>query len=138
VGKIALERGWSPEWLNDAVSFHLSPLADKASDHIEFGTFPRSGGELGLAVLVPTAEYLLALKLKASRFLEPGKGADEAADVLGLRKAAGIASAEEAVVVMARYFPRSGADPQKQLFLLRHVMASQEADNAPKYPLRSV
>jgi hypothetical protein len=138
VGKIAFEKGWSPEWLNDAVSFHLSPLADKASDHVEFGTFPRLGYEPGLAVLVPTAEYLLALKLKASRFLEPGKGADEAADVLGLMKAAGIASAEEAVAVMARYFPRSGADPQKQLFLLRHVMASQEADNAPKYPLRSV
>src|SRR6187200_3025999 len=51
VGKIALEKGWSPEWLNDAVSFHLSPLASKASDHVEFGTFPRLGHEPGLAVL---------------------------------------------------------------------------------------
>jgi hypothetical protein len=138
VHAIAVENDWSPEWLNDAVSFHLSPLADRASDHREFGTFPRSMEEPGLVVSVPTAEYLLALKLKAARFLEPGKGVDEAADVVNLMKVAGVATAEQAVAIMARYFPRSGADPQKQLFLLRHVLASEDAHNAPAYPVTSL
>jgi hypothetical protein len=52
-----------------------------------------------------------------------------------LLKAIGIGSAEEAVAVMARYFPRSAADPQKQLFLLRNMLAGQETDDAPVYPV---
>ena len=66
VADIASNNGWSADWLNDAVAFHLSPLADAAADHVEFGTFPRTG-PIGLQVIVPTAEYMLALKLKAMR-----------------------------------------------------------------------
>jgi hypothetical protein len=115
VSGIASEQGWSDDWLNDAVTFHLSPLADRASDHVEFGSFPRSGGASGLVVYVPTAEYRLALKLKASRFLDPAKGAVEAQDILDLMKVAGIDSPEGAIGIMGRYFPRTAADAQKQL-----------------------
>src|SRR3954452_5276005 len=41
IERIAHEKGWSQDWFNDAVEFHLSPLADKATDHVEFGSFPR-------------------------------------------------------------------------------------------------
>ena len=41
VDEIAGQNGWDEDWLNDGVAFHLSPLADRAADHLEFGTFPR-------------------------------------------------------------------------------------------------
>jgi hypothetical protein len=60
VASIAAERNWSEHWLNDAVTFHLSQLADEAGDHVEFGTFPRDHSPPGLIVHVPTAPYMLA------------------------------------------------------------------------------
>jgi hypothetical protein len=64
VEHIGSANGWSPDWFNDAVSFHLSTRADHAADHLEFGTFPRDNTPPGLVVYVPSASYLLALKLK--------------------------------------------------------------------------
>jgi len=74
VKDIARQNGWADDWLNDGVAFHLSFLADGAADHLEFGTFPRDGTPPGLVVSVPTAEYLLALKLKAARINDPLRG----------------------------------------------------------------
>ena len=48
VAGIAMENGWSEHWLNDAVTFHLSRLADQDGDHVEFGTFPRDESPAGL------------------------------------------------------------------------------------------
>src|SRR6202166_2444149 len=39
VAAIAREKGWAEDWLNDAVTFHLSPLAQLQRDHLPFGTF---------------------------------------------------------------------------------------------------
>ena len=61
VAGIASKRGWSEDWLNEAVDFHLSKLAAIDDDHFEFGTFPRTDAEPGLIVYVPTAQYMLAL-----------------------------------------------------------------------------
>jgi len=63
VQTIAVREGRAEDWLNEAVTFHLSPLADRAADHLEFGPFPQTGLP-GLSVLVPTADYLPALKLR--------------------------------------------------------------------------
>src|ERR1043165_6379499 len=71
IKEIARQNGWSDDWFNDGVVFHLSPLADRAADHLEFGTFPRDATPPGLVVSVPSAEYLLALKLKAIRVTDP-------------------------------------------------------------------
>ena len=78
---------WQHDWFNDGVAFHLSSLADRADDHLEFGTFPRDGTPAGLAVSVPSAEYLLALKLKAFRILDPLRGETERLDILNLMHA---------------------------------------------------
>jgi hypothetical protein len=94
---IAVENGWSEDWLNDAVAFHLSPLATKEDDHLEIGTFPRNGGDAGLKVYVPTAEYMLALKLKAIRINDPVKGEQETADILNLAKLLALKLPQEAL-----------------------------------------
>jgi hypothetical protein len=114
VQTIAARNGWQSDWFNDGVSFHLSSLADQAADHQEFGTFPRGGESTGLAVLVPTAEYLLALKLKAFRVLDPVRGEAERLDILNLMRVVGVSTAEEAIAILARYFPVSAAASEKQ------------------------
>src|SRR5437764_3504802 len=40
VDKLAAANRWQSDWFNDGVVFHLSALADRAVDHLEFGTFP--------------------------------------------------------------------------------------------------
>src|SRR5947209_18545712 len=75
VAAIAREKGWGEDWFNDAVSFHLSPLAELQRDHLPFGTFPRRSEAVGLTVFIPTARYLLAMKLKSLRISDFEKGA---------------------------------------------------------------
>jgi hypothetical protein len=135
VSRIALRKGWSPDWLNEAVEFHLSGLATLDADHREFGSFPRSDADPGLVVYVPTADYMLALKVKAIRILDPLKGRQEAADIRSLMAVAGVVTAEGAIEIMARYFPRSAADRGKHLFLLRHILKDGDVAGAPEYPV---
>jgi hypothetical protein len=133
VDKIAKENGWQADWFNDGVAFHLSSLADLTRDHLEFGTFPRDDSAAGLSVLVPSAEYLLALKLKAARILDPVRGETERLDILNLMKVVGISTAGEAVALLGRYFPASAASSEKLRFLLKNMNLEGGID-APKYP----
>jgi hypothetical protein len=133
VERIAKENGWQDEWFNDGVVFHLSSLADRAIDHLEFGTFPRDGTPPGLVVSVPSAEYLLALKLKAARVLDPVRGETERLDILNLMQVVGISTGEEAIALLGRYFPVSAASSEKQRFLLEN-MSREGGIDAPKYP----
>jgi hypothetical protein len=133
VHEIAEKNGWQADWFNDGVAFHLSSLADRAIDHLEFGTFPRDGTSPGLAVSVPSAEYLLALKLKAARILDPLRGETERLDILNLMQVVGIATVEDAIALLGKYFPVSAASPEKQRFLLEN-MDREGGIDAPKYP----
>ena len=133
VHQIAEKNGWHDDWFNDGVAFHLSALADRAHDHLEYGTFPRDGTPPGLAVSVPSAEYLLALKLKAFRVTDPVRGETERLDILNLMQVAGISTPEQAIILLGRYFPVSAASSEKQRFLLEN-MSREGAIDAPKYP----
>jgi hypothetical protein len=133
VAAIAQEKGWSEDWFNDGVAFHLSPLADRAKDHLEFGTFPRDSSPSGLVVSVPTAEYLLALKLKAFRTQDTLRGDTERLDILNLMDVVGVSTADQAIAVLGKYFPISAASSEKQRFLLKNIDRSGKSD-APKYP----
>ena len=135
VGRLAAENGWQADWFNDGVVFHLSALADFAGDHLEFGSFPANETP-GLIVYVPTAPYLLALKLKAIRVNDPLRGEQERLDILNLMRVVGIRSPEEAIALLTQYFPNSGASAEKQRFLLR-FMSLEGALDAPEYPRRS-
>jgi hypothetical protein len=131
--QVSIQRGWSRDWLNDGVAFHLSSLATHASDHLEFGTFPRGVSAPGLVVSVPTAEYLLALKLKAMRVTDVVRGDTERLDILNLMDVVGIETADQAIALLGKYFPISAASPEKQKFLLKN-MSREGKSNAPKYP----
>src|SRR6266481_3217914 len=133
VDKIAEKNGWQADWFNDGVAFHLSSLADHGLDHLEFGTFPRDATPPGLVVSVPSAEYLLALKLKALRVTDPVRGETERLDILNLMKVVGISTADDAIALLGRYFPVSAAASDKQRFLLNNMNREGGID-APKYP----
>lgn len=137
VAEIAQRNRWTPDWLNEAVSIHLSPLADKAADHVEFSTFPRDETPAGLIVHVPTAAYMLALKLKAIRVNDPAKGEDETRDIRDLMRVLGCRGPDDAIAVLAKYFPASAQGAEKQRFLLRHILDGAAHAHAPQYPRRS-
>jgi hypothetical protein len=133
VHEIAEQNRWPDEWFNDGVAFHLSSLADRSAGHLEFGTFPRDGTPPGLVVSVPSAQNLLALKLKAIRVMDPLRGETERLDILNLMQVVGISTAEQAIALLGRYFPISAASPEKQRFLLNNMNRAGGVD-APKYP----
>jgi hypothetical protein len=132
VHEIAVENGGQDDWFNDGVAFHLRSLADR-TDHLEFGTFPRDGSLPGLAVSIPSADYLLALKLKAARIVDPLRGETERLDILNWMRVVGISTVEEAIALLGRYFPVSAASLEKQRFLLKNINREGGID-APKYP----
>lgn len=134
VAAIARETGWSENWLNDAVTFHLSPRAELHRDHLPFGNFPRRTEAFGLTVFIPTARYLLALKLKSLRISNFEKGAADMADTVSLLRVVGITEVEQAIAVLAEFFPRSAADADKQRFVLKRLLSQEPATDAPKYP----
>ena len=134
VGTIASQNDWSATWLNDAVTFHLSSLAQADRDLTAFGTFPRLGENVGLCVFVPTARYMLALKLKALRISDFEKGQQDMADVAHLLKVLNLAETEPAIEIFAEFFPNSAADADKQRFVLKRLFSGDIPIDAPSYP----
>jgi hypothetical protein len=133
VSAIAAENDWSATWFNDAVTFHLSPSASDR-DHVAFGTFPRRNEPVGLSVFIPTARYMLALKLKSLRISDFDKGAQDMSDTANLLKVLGLTEIEQAIEVLAEFFPKSAADADKQRFVLKRLLAGDVLTDAPQYP----
>ena len=134
VKRIANQNNWSSTWLNDAVTFHLSPLAQADRDLTAFGTFPRRDENVGLCVLVPTGRYMLALKLKALRVSDFEKGQQDMADVVHLLKVLELTEIEQAIAILAEFFPNSAADADKQRFVLKRLFSKETSTDAPRYP----
>lgn len=139
---IAAELGFSEkeDWLNSDVAAHLSGLATKHDDHLEFGTFPRTGEAAGLTVFVPTAEYMLALKLKAMRVNDPVKGPQEREDIQNLLQINDVRDVDHAIRILGKYFPVSAKSPEKHAFLLKHMFTFDwdKSDAPPSYPTRDI
>jgi hypothetical protein len=138
VARIASQNGWPDDWLNDAVSTFLSPLALNERDFVFMGTFPRATEHAGLRVFVPSAPYMLALKLKALRVSKYEKGTTDLADVASLLSVLGITDVEGAITILTDFFPNSPADVDKARFVLRHILATKGSPDAPRYPRRDL
>ena len=65
--------------------------------------------------------------------MDPLRGETERLDILNLMRVVGIATADEAIALMGRYFPVSAASPEKQRFILKNMNREGGVD-APKYP----
>lgn len=95
--KVAQELGLPEDWLNDNVKQFLA--ANEAKRQLPGSDF----GE-GLRISVPTAAYLLAMKLRACRRPLPGYLGDYG-DIRFLVRKMGIASVEAAEAIHDKFFP---------------------------------
>jgi hypothetical protein len=103
---IAAERGWPSDWLNDGVRTYLSPNVDGfGQHHVLFGTYPDEQRP-GLRVFVPTAEYLLAMKLMAMRLDAAGVSSD-LGDILHLMDVVGIVEKSELQSFAEMFYPEA-------------------------------
>jgi len=95
--KVAKELGLPEDWLNDQVKQFLAEKeAKRELTEVDFGE--------GLRVSVPTAAYLLAMKLRASRPPLPGYAGDRA-DIRFLVKKMEITSVDAAEAIYDKFFP---------------------------------
>lgn len=97
VAKVAAELSLPADWLNDDVMQFLAEKEAKLS--LPEGDF----GE-GIRIVIPTAAYLLAMKLRACRPPLVGYGGDYG-DIRFLVQIMGIGSAEEAEAIHDKFFP---------------------------------
>jgi hypothetical protein len=138
VTRIAARNGWLEHWLNDAVSSFLSDVARPDRDLVIWGTFPRRADKTGLTVFVPSARYLLALKLKALRVAKYEKGTKDISDISGLLRVLEINDADAAITILTEYFPNSAADVEKARFVLNHILSMESPADATSYPRRGL
>ncbi|HTT82030.1 MAG TPA: hypothetical protein VMF67_00965 [Rhizomicrobium sp.] len=115
---IASEFGWPENWLNDGVKGFLSRSDADAESKNLFKTYP-SRGQTGLRIFVASPSYLFAMKCLAMR----AGAVDETGDIADIRKIGevlGIRTAEEALNVVARYYP-AGQIPPKTRFGIEEI-----------------
>jgi len=97
VARVATELSLPDDWLNDDVKQFLAAKEAKRSlTEREFGE--------SIRIVVPTAAYLLAMKLRACRPPLPGYAGDYG-DIRFLVQKMGIKSVEEAETIHDKFFP---------------------------------
>jgi hypothetical protein len=74
------------------------------------------------------------LKLKALRVADFDRGSRDVSDVANLLATLSIADVEQAIAILAEFFPVSAADADKQRFVLRHIFSNRLSNDAPRYP----
>jgi hypothetical protein len=136
---VAEKRGWPADWLNDGVRTYLSPLAEDEGAHELFATYPDESRP-GLRVYVPTAEYMLAMKLMAMR-IEPAGGKD-LDDILNLMEVVGLTGKSDIVEVAAKFYPEAKISGKLRLALdyvwqAYHAKRARRQHEPPRYLGRS-
>ena len=107
--RVALQARAADDWLNDGVKGYLS----------ERGDFRRYVDHSNLRVMVASPEYLLAMKCLAMRL---GAEFHDEADIRFLLRLLDITRYDDAVAVIARYYPLNKF-PQKSLYALEELTA---------------
>jgi hypothetical protein len=103
---VAAKRGWSSDWLNDEVFPFLSDSVGSLDQHhAYFRSYP-SEHEPGLRVFVPTAEYILAMKLMAMRIGVEGSDKDRM-DIVHLLDLVGLSTRDEIIDFVASFYPEA-------------------------------
>jgi len=102
--KVAAELGLPDDWLNDDVKQFLAEKEAKRR-------LPESDFGEGIRIVVPTAAYLLAMKLRACRPPLPGYAGDYG-DIRFLVQKMGIKSVEEAESFHDKFFPHDALAPE--------------------------
>jgi hypothetical protein len=106
------------QWLNDAAKGFVSAKHDTTSAGLP--QFPH------LRLLMPTPEYLLAMKCMASRIGAVEGEADDVSDIVFLIRHLELKSAAEVMNIVAGYYPANRI-PVKAQFLVEGLFAEGKA-----------
>jgi hypothetical protein len=110
VAALADEKGWPPNWLNDSVKGWLSHRDAEPEAKRLFKSYP-SEDEPGLRVLVASPHYLFAMKCLAMRIGGTDDTQDRA-DIESLARQIGVATTEQALDAVAKYYPAARISPK--------------------------
>ena len=110
------------DWINDGVKGFLS-TADRTSTEL-FATYP-SETKPGLRVLVASPDYLFAMKCLAMRAGGVGENAD-VGDIRALARELNLQTADDALGVVARFYPPARISPKTQ-FGLEEIFSDLDA-----------
>lgn len=139
---VAFRRNWSPDWLNDDVFPFLSDSVSSLGEHHDFVRSYPCEHEPGLRIFVPTAEYILAMKLMAMR-IDDSSAKKDRNDIVNLMSIVGLNTKEEALSFLTAFYPEAKVSPKIALGLdelFRSGDVPKEAtgdDVAPAYLGRS-
>lgn len=134
---IANRRRWSPDWINDGVRTYLSPNVDGVAQHHElFRAYP-SGPSPGLRVFVPTAEYILAMKLMAMRIDDAG-GKSDFPDIVNLLAVVGLTGPQDTLDFLGGFYPEARVSGRvllglREIWRGKASIEQELAINAPQY-----
>ncbi|MGE0116940.1 MAG: hypothetical protein AB7S71_15390 [Dongiaceae bacterium] len=109
--RVAHERGWRQDWLNDSVKGFLSARHNDPDVMRLFRTYP-SEREAGLRVFVARPEYLLAMKCLAMRVGSPTSRDTD--DIKTLIRHLGLSNADQVLDIVASYYPNRLIQPRTQ------------------------
>jgi hypothetical protein len=116
--RVAGELGLPEDWLNDAAKGFVSPRAEYrvlADVDLPF-----------LRVQVPTAEYLLAMKVIAAR-AALGEGAGDKEDIRFLIRWLKLDSTGQVMEIVARYYDPARILP-RSLYLVEEILAEEQQE----------
>lgn len=128
---IAKENDWDPDWLNDGVKGFLSAADSSPEAKRLFRTFP-SESEPGLRVLVANPAYVFAMKCRAMR-LGGVEESTDIADITRLAQEIGLTSAQDALDLVAAFYPDRIIEP-KTRFGLEEIFARLNPPGSGKAP----
>ena len=140
-GEIASRRGWSADWLNDQVYPFLSDTIEGLDAHHSLLRSYPSEQEPGIRIFVPTAEYLLAMKLMAMR-IGSTHGAKDRDDIVNLMDVVGLMTVEDTLAFIGGFYPEARVSQHvlsglTELFGDKSFPKEDVSDVAPTYLGRS-
>ncbi len=112
--EVAQELGLEADWLNDGAKGFVSPRA-----HFVEADLPRLSH---LRITYPTPEYLLAMKVLASR-VESDTERGDRDDIGTLCQLLGLNDAEQVMDIVLRYYSPARISP-RAVFLVREILAT--------------
>lgn len=129
---VADDLGWDRDWLNDGIKRFLGAADSDPDAKRLFATYP-SEDPPGLRVTVANPRYLFALKCRAMRI----GGVAENSDVDDIRHLAheiGIATADEALRLVAEFYPNNVLEPKVRFGLEEILGSALNAEEKPGEP----
>ena len=116
--QVATELDLPTDWLNDGAKGFVSARHETTpADLPQFE---------GLRLVMPTPEYMLAMKCMASRVAAGPDDPGDVADIRFLVIRLGLRSVEEALAIVARYYPEERIPP-RAVYLLEDIFRGMES-----------